>query len=289
MVDMNYNTSRAQSRLRQDRVGRHRSDRRVPWPVGPRHGFGLVLLLALAAGCGQMRPGQPAPVVTIAPEAPAASVAKGSPLKFLVRAEPAPEADLTVGVTIASPGCTLTQAPKSVTIDAGKTQATLSVPTSGAGVGAEGCTVTATIAAGEGYQVGAATAASASATLMPDPETPDPETPDPEMPMQPVVTITADATTVTEGDTVSFTLTAAPPPESELTVNVEWSEEGSFLTGSRPQTVIITTSGTAMLTADTDDDGTNETDGWVKVTVVTPGQYLPGDPSEATTNIEDND
>ena len=262
--------------------------RRVPRPLRRTAGFALLLILALA-GCGKMGPaGSAQPVVTIAP---AASVAEGGPPRFLVRAAPAPTADLTVAVTIASPDCTLTQAPKSVTIAAGKTEATLTVPTSGSGAGAEGCTVTATIAAGAGYTLGGATVAATSETITPATETPGTETPVTETPVTetPVVTVTATAATVTEGSPVSFTLTAAPPPSSALTVNVSWSESGSFLTGSRPQTVTIPTSGTASLSADTADDGADEPDGSVTLTVAAGSGYTVGNTRSATTAVEDDD
>ena len=124
------------------------------------------------------------PVVTIARDA---SAAEGDPLTFLVRADPAPSVDLTVGVKItSSSGCTLPQAPQSVTIYAGKMEAALTVPTSGAAAGEKACTVTATIAAGAGYRVGAGTAASASATLTRKPDTP-------------MVSITETAPTVADG------------------------------------------------------------------------------------------
>ena len=74
-------------------------------------GLALLLLLALA-GCQQgVGSGSQTPVVTIARAADAAErVAAGTPLQFVVRAAPAPRADLTVAVTFTftSPGCELT-------------------------------------------------------------------------------------------------------------------------------------------------------------------------------------
>ena len=229
-------------------------------------------------------PNEPAPRVVITISAPSAEVAVGSPLKFLVWAAPAPSANLTVGVKIRSSGCELAQAPNSVTVPAGKKEATLTVPTSGARVKAKGCTVTATIAAGAGYQVGAATAASASASLTPETATPESGTP-----TQRVVTIAATAPAVTEGSEVSFTLTAAPPPASALTVTVSWDESGSFLTGTRRQTVTIPTTGTATLTAATADDATDERDGSVTVTVEAGTGYTVGSSGSATVDVRDND
>ena len=191
-----------------------------------------------------------------------------------------------VGVDIASLGCELTGAPKSVTIAVGKKQATLSVPTGGAGVGTDGCAVTAKIKAGAGYQVGAATAASASGTLT-QPATPDP--PDPATPMQPEVTIAPTTATVSEGIPVSFRLTAEPAPEADLTVNVSWSENGSFLAATRPKTVTIGTSGTGSLTADTVDDSDDEEDGSVTATVEAGTGYAVGTPASATVEVTDDD
>ena len=239
-------------------------------------GFGLLLVLALA-GCAQVAPETPeerAPRVVITILAPStSSVAEGSPLEFLVRADPAPSADLTVGVKITSSGCELRQAPKSVRVSAGKKSATLTVPTSGAGVAAE-CTVTATIAAGAGYRVGAATAASASATVMPK---------------QPEVTIAATTPSVTEGEHVSFTLTVTPRPASALTVTLSWEQDGAFLTEDRPQTIIVPTTGTAKLTAETRDDSTDEPHGSVTVTVEAGSGYRVGSPGSATVTVRDND
>ena len=235
-------------------------------------GFALAVLLALA-GCNQVTPSSgPAPAVTIVPVAGSGPISAGGPLRFLVRADPAPAAALKVAVMIASPGCALTQR-ESVTIPAGDTEATLTVATDGATVGPEGCSVTATIAAGDGYTVGAATAASASTTLT-----------------LPVVTITADSEPVTEGSPVSFMLTATPAPAVALPVTVSWSEEGMFLAASRDEeTVTIPTSGTVPLTADTADDGADEPDGSVTVTVKADSGYTVGRPDEAIVAVTDND
>ena len=223
-----------------------------------------------------MGPEPPAsPAVSVVP---AASVVQGQPLQFPVRADPAPSADLTVGVTIVLRGCALAQAPTSVTIAAGKTETTLTVPIGGAVFEADDCTVTATIVAGTGYRV-VATAASASATV----------TPKPAVPTEPEVTITATASTVTEGDPVSFTLTAMPPPASALTVYLKWSDPGLFLDGSPPQTVTIPTSGTVELEADTVDDNADEPDGPVTARIAADSGYRVGASGSATVDVTDND
>ncbi len=242
--------------------------------------FGLLLLLALAgcsrasgaAGTEEATPESRQPVVTIA--AAVDSMAAEGRLQFLVHAAPAPRADLTVRVSIASDPCSLTRTSDTVTIAAGESRAALTVETGAVAVGAGGCAVTATIAAGDGYRAGAAAKTSASATLMPVP---------------PVVTIAAGDSPVTEGDPVTFTLTAAPPPASPLAVDVSWAESGKFLTPSRPQTLTIPATGTATLTAATIDDGADEPDGSVTATVAAGSGYTVGRADSATVEVTDND
>ncbi len=221
------------------------------------------------------------PVVSIARVTD--SVAAGAPMQFVVRAAPAPPADLAVGVRITSSGCALIDAPETVTIAAGTSQATLTVPTTGARVGEAGCEVTAALAEGGGYRTGGAAAVSASATLTPE----QPE--QPEQPVQPVVTVEASASTVTEGGEVSFMLTATPAPVSDLTVTVSWSEQGSFLPASRPETFTIPTTGTAALSLTIPDDSAEESDGSVTVTVAAGSGYTVGSQSTATVAVTDND
>ena len=247
-------------------------------PAGVSAGLALLLLLALA-GCQEgMGSVSQTPVVTIAPAAD--SVAAGSPLQFVVRAAPAPRADLAVGVTITPSGCELTDPPTSVTITAGRNEATLTVSTSSAGVGEAGCEVTAAIAEGEDYRTGNADAASASATV-----TPERQTPEPQEPGQPVVTVVANASTVTGGSEVSFTLTATPAPASDLTVAVRWSEQGSFLPASPPETVTIPTTGTVELKMTIPNDRVHEDDGSVTVTVEAGSGYTVGSLGAATVAI----
>ena len=247
-------------------------------PAWAPAGLALLLLLALA-GCREgMGSGSQTPVVTIAPAA--GPVAADSPLQFVVRAAPAPRADLAVGVTITPSGCELIDPPTSVTIAAGKTEAMLTVSTNSAGMGEAGCEVTAAIAEGEGYRPGNAAAASASATV-----TPERQTPEPQVPGQPVVTVVANASTVTGGREVSFTLTATPAPASDLTVTVRWSEQGSFLPASAPETVTIPTTGTVELKKAIPDDRVDEQDGSVTVTVEAGSGYTVGTQRAATVAI----
>ncbi len=257
---------------------RLRSSYSLPFGLG-RAGLVLLLLLALA-GCAGMESRSPTPVVTI--EWEAKRVAAGSPVHFLVRAAPAPRAALTIGVKITASGCELTHAPRSVTIVAGESLAMLMV-TTGTQVGDAGCVVTAAIAGGAGYRKSDGDAASASATVTPE------QTREPRAPMLPVVTIMETAKSVAEGSPVSFTLTATPPPASDLPVTVRWSEIGSFLPPSPPETVTIPRTGTVELTETIPDDSADEVDGSVTVAVEPGSDYRVGSPGSATVAVADND
>ena len=244
----------------------------------PGAGLGLLLLLALA-GCANTGTPPPIPVVTIS--AGAVSVTEGGPLDFSIAARPAPRTDLTVVVTVAYGGCDVAQSSKSVTIAAGDSSTTLTVHTSGAA----GCTVTATIAGGQGYRPGRAADASAGAAVTAVADSPDPRP----APAEPVVTVAAEQSRVTEGDDLSFTVTAAPPPKSALKVTVSWSDPGSFLTEPVQQTVTIPTSGTAPLRAATENDSADEPDDVVTVTISDGSGYKVGSPDSATVTVTDND
>ena len=257
-------------------------------PAVTRAAFVLCpLLIGVLAGCpGGVRPRAAivkAPVVTIASVTESAT--EGTPLEFEVSSDPAPTAALTVRITLDAAGCTLAQSlDPTVTIAAGHARATLTVQTTGVEVGADdGCTVTAAIAPGDGYEVGD-TATSASATLTRGGDA------DPRTPQAPAVTIAAVAGSVAEGNPVSFRLTASPAPTEDLTVNVSWDQTGSFLTATGPSTVTIPTgSRTSVLSADTDDDSTDESNGSVSVSVLGGSGYTVGSPSVATVTVTDDD
>ena len=259
--------------------------------AGVQAAVGLGLLLLAFAGCSQASPSgsdSQEPVVTIAPVE--GSFASGATLQFHVRAEPAPRADLTVNVTIASSGCELTQAPESVTIAAGESVAALPVPTTGVEAGAEGCEVTATIASGKGYAVaGDGTVdspRSATTTITTDSETPGNVEPPQE---EPRVTVDRLVASVTEGDLLRFELTADPAPDAPLTVNLRWEDDGGYLDGTPPPTATIPTSGTFTVTAATIDDDVDEFNRYVTVTVAGGEGYRVGQPNTAAIIVNNND
>ena len=101
---------------------------------------------------------------------------------------------------------------------------------------------------------------------------------------------------VVEGDDAVFTLTAAPPPTSSLTVFVEVSDSGSFAnlgeTGRR--SVDIDTNGTGTLRVTTEDDEVDEDreQGTITARIAAdsaPAYYGIRAPDTATVRVNDND
>ena len=74
----------------------------------------------------------------------------------------------------------------------------------------------------------------------------------------PVITITADPPSITEGTDATFTFTATPAPTITLTVKISVTETANTLSGTPPSTVTIS-AGQTTLTVATDDDKTGRT------------------------------
>ena len=105
----------------------------------------------------------------------------------------------------------------------------------------------------------------------------------------PVVTIAADAASVTEGGTAAFTLTATPPPPADLTVTVGVAATGDYGIASASRTVTIPTTGSFTLTLATTGDTTDEPDGSVTVTVADGAGYTVGSSASGTVSVRDDD
>ena len=213
------------------------------------------------------------PVVTI--EAVADGVAEGEAVSFTVTAMPPPAADLVVRVTVTETGDTLpASVPENVTIAAGQTSATLQVTTVDDTASESDSTVTATLTAGTGYTLGSSSSATVTVT--------DND--------QPQVTIAADGDPVTEGEAVSFTVTAMPPPTADLVVRVTVTETGDTLPASVPENVTIAAGlTTETLQVTTVDDTASESDSTVTATLTAGTGYTLGSSSSATVTVTDND
>ena len=100
---------------------------------------------------------------------------------------------------------------------------------------------------------------------------------------------------VEEGLVVGFTLTAEPAPAEDLSVNVNITQSGDFILGTRfigEKTFRVPAAGTADFFITTDDDTTNEADGAVTLTLVAGDGYtVSGEEgkSAASVTVRDND
>ena len=108
----------------------------------------------------------------------------------------------------------------------------------------------------------------------------------------PAVTITADRTPITEGETASFTVTLSDPaPAGGLVVEVALSGEGDF-THTLPETRPVTVSAggwSALVRVETVDDLRDENDGKIVARVERAGHYALGNPGDAEVWVKDSD
>ena len=104
----------------------------------------------------------------------------------------------------------------------------------------------------------------------------------------PTVSIGGSPSSITEGGTATFTLTASPAPTQDIVVAVTVAG-GSFATGG-DRTVTVGTSGTASFTVPTTDDTTDEPNGTITATVNTGVGYTRhGTERSASVTVNDND
>ncbi len=106
----------------------------------------------------------------------------------------------------------------------------------------------------------------------------------------PLVTISRVRPSVVEGGEVRFVLTADVAYSETLYVNVDVTQDGSFLTGTIPSVItIVSGTRTSYLILQTDDDNTEEDDGWVHAEVENGSNYLLGDTTTSSVRVWDNE
>ena len=206
-------------------------------------------------------------------------IVEGGTATFTLTADPAPPYDLGVEVSISQRGDFLTGGVYTEIVTIGTDgRGTISVDSFNDLRVEEDGAIIATVVSGSEYAIGSPARATANVSDT-----------------TPSITIAA-GTTVIEGDTATFHLTANPAPESQLTVQVNVSENGpgSFAasgeTGQR--SVLIYTDGSGTLEIRTDDDKTNEPNGRISVNVIPDGAedyYRIGSPASASLRVNDND
>ncbi len=211
------------------------------------------------------------PAVTVSA---GADVTEGGDAVFTVTADPAPAAALSVTVTVATAGeFGVTAGSRTVPIPT-TGSATLTLATSDDGADEPDGSVSVTVAAGDGYTVG-------------DPASGTVAVRDDDAPLPEIAVSAGDA--VTEGGDATFTVTANPAPAAALSVTVTVATDGDFGIASGTQTVSIPTTGSATLTLATSDDGADEPDGSVSVTVAAGDGYTVGSPASGSVSIADDD
>jgi len=203
-------------------------------------------------------------------------ITEGGSASFTVSASPAPSANLDVKVTVTQSG------------DYGATtgQRTVTVPTTGSVTFTVGTTddsadetdgsVTATVDAGSGYTVSSSQSA-ATVTVADNDDAP-----------RPVVSITG-SLGGSEGESVSFTISANPAPPAALPVSVTVATTGDFGFGSAPASVTIPTSGSVRLTITTTNDKVDEPDGSVTLTLNAGSGYTLGTTATESVQVTDDD
>ena len=215
----------------------------------------------------------PPPEVSIT--AKAGSVTEGTGAAFTLTAAPEPAAPLAVEVTVAAEGAFgIAGGKRTVTIPV-TGSVVLTLPTVDDGADEPDGSVSLTLKDGNGYTVGSP---ASGAVSIEDNDLPPPE-----------VSITAKAGSVTEGTGAAFTLTAAPEPAAPLAVEVTVAAEGAFGIAGGKRTVTIPVTGSVVLTLPTVDDGADEPDGSVRVTLNDGNGYTVGSASSGTVAVEDND
>ena len=217
---------------------------------------------------------QQQPVVSISG---GGGVTEGGDASFTITASPEPASPITVNVTVSASGdYGATTGSRTVTIPA-TGSAILTVGTTDDGNDEADGSVTATLVDGADYDLGTNQAATVS--VSDDDDAPQ---------QQPVVSISG-GSGVTEGGDASFTITASPVPAADLTVNVTVTASGDYGASTGSRTVTVTTTGSAILTVGTADDGNDEADGSVTATLVDGADYDLGANRAATVSVADDD
>ncbi len=213
-------------------------------------------------------------------------IAEGGDAVFTVHSNPAPSSDLAVTVNVDddAAGDFLAQGnegTRTVTILAGRTSATLTLATENDSTDEPDGSVSVTALDGTGYTVDNPGTAAVSVADDDDPPV-----------ATPVVGIAGDGG-IAEGGAASFTLTANPAPQGEITVTVDVTDSGSFAAGGQAgtRTVTVGASGTATFTVTTTDDTADEADGSITAMLQAGTGYTVEDSPDDTASVavSDND
>ena len=200
-------------------------------------------------------------------------ITEGGTATFTISASPVPASAITVNIGVSESGDW--DATGAATVSVNSATTTYTIATSDDQVDEANGSVTATVQAGSGYTVGAAS--TATVTVADDDVSP---------PATPEITISG-GSGITEGGTATFTISARPAPASAITVNVGVSQSGDF--GATGAATVSVSGATATYTIATSDDQVDEADGSVTATVQSGTGYTVGTASTATVTVADDD
>ena len=188
------------------------------------------------------------------------AITEGGTATFNLSATPAPQSQITVNVNVVDSGSFASSGQagsRQVTIGTGGS-GTLTVTTTDDSIDEPDGSISVTVTGGTGYRVHSQN--NSDSVTVNDNDLPPPT---------PAVSISG-GDAITEGGSAAFTLTASPPPQGSLSVNVRVTQNGNFAssgqTGSRR--IIIGSSGTASFSVTTNNDSDDEPDGSVSARVL---------------------
>ena len=209
----------------------------------------------------------------------AADVTEGSTLYFKVVANSAPTSNTQVRVHVWQSGSFLTGSkPTEITLARGQTTAWVILRTHNDAVDEPSGRVAVYLLSGTGYTVGSPSVAS---TIVRDNDAPL---------STPTVTIAKHGSSVTEGQSVYFRITADKAPAASISIKVHVRQSGRFLRGTIPTSVTLSRgSTTAWVILRTHDDAVDELDGYVITSLLAGSGYKVGTPRADTIIIRDND
>ncbi len=216
----------------------------------------------------------PPPTPEVSITADTAAVTEGGTAAFTITAEPAPESDLQVAVTVAQSGDWGAAAGRKIVTIGTSGTATLTVATADDSADEPDGSVTAVVDDDYGY------------TVDPDKATATVAVADDDVPR---VSVTA-AGGITEGGDAVFTVTASPVPHSSLQIAVAVTQHGDWGAAVGQRTVVVGSAGTATLTVATANDDADEPDGTVTAAIGTGSGYTVSPTAHtATVAVADDD
>ncbi len=201
-------------------------------------------------------------------------ITEGGTASFTITANPVPASAITVNVGVSESGAF--GASGSATVSVSTATTTYTISTTNDDVDEPNGSVTATVQSGSGYTLGSPSSATVTVA---DNDVPPPV-------VLPVVTITG-GSTIAEGGSTSFTISADTAPDNPITVNIGLSQSGAF--GATGSSTVSLSGTSATYTVSVPNNNIDQADGSVTVTVNSGTGYTVGSSSSRTVAIIDND